>query len=131
MCLDDLMSKDEIRRSWALPSFLDANSVERVAIEFLCSNVKRYPKDYFRTNISHQEYLFKKSYAIGLTWWFSFLAKVGCMALTFRIHGTRSRVASLSIVLLKCLCPSFLGFGTLEGIVSRIPGWRLELAMVV
>ena len=86
MCLNDLMSKDEIRRSRALPSFLDANSVERVAIEFLCSDVEKHPKDYFRTNISHQECLFKKSYAIGLTWRPSSLAKVGCMALTLTVH---------------------------------------------
>ena len=45
MCLDNLMSKDEISRSWALSSFLDANSVEHVAIEFLCSDVERHPKD--------------------------------------------------------------------------------------
>ena len=44
-CLDDPISKDEICRSRALLSFLDANSVERVAIDFLCSDVENYPKE--------------------------------------------------------------------------------------
>ena len=45
MCLNDLMSKYKIRRSQALPFFLDANSVERVAINFLCSDIEKYPKE--------------------------------------------------------------------------------------
>ena len=39
-------------------------------------------RDYFATNISYQEYLFKESYTIGLTQRASFLVKVGCMVLT-------------------------------------------------
>ena len=76
MCLNNLMSKDEILKLQVLPSFLDANSVERVAIEFLCSDIERHPKD-------------RRP---------SFLAKVECMTLTFRIYGTRSRIAFLGIV---------------------------------
>ena len=45
--LDDLIFKDEICRLQVLPSFLDVNSGECVAIEFLCSDVEKHPKDYF------------------------------------------------------------------------------------
>ena len=105
-----------------LHSFLDANSVERVAIDvctaqgegrhpkdrfalsvtekagavnFLCPDVERHPKDYFRTNISHQECFFKESYAISLTRRPSSLAKVGCMALTTLPESSRADIDSL------------------------------------
>ena len=60
--------------------------------------------------------------AIGLTWRPSSLAKVGCIALTSRMHGTCLRVASgghVSLInakvtktvtsLLRSLCPPWLG----------------------
>ena len=78
--------QDEICRLRALPFFLDANSAEHVAIKFLCSDVKKHPKDYFRTNISHQECLFKEFYAIGLTRRASLLAKIGYMASTSTVY---------------------------------------------
>ena len=78
--------QDEICRSRALPSFLDTNSAEYVVIKFLYSDVEKHPKDYFRTNISHQKCLFKGSYANGLTRRASFLAKVGCMVPTSTVH---------------------------------------------
>ena len=42
-----IYDQDEVRRSRALLSFLDANSVERVAID-VCTNQgeERHPKDY-------------------------------------------------------------------------------------
>ena len=39
------MSKDEIRRLRVLPSFLDANSVKCVAIDFPYFDVERHPKE--------------------------------------------------------------------------------------
>ena len=51
---------------------------------------ERHPKDYFRTNISHQEWLFKEFYAIGLTWKPSSLAKIGCMALTSLLESSKA-----------------------------------------
>ena len=71
------------------------------------SGEEKHPMDYIRTNISHQKCFFKESYAISLTRKPSFLAKVGCRALTslpklsranidsfwkvvgYRMHGTR------------------------------------------
>ena len=48
MCLNDLMSKDEICRSWASLSFLDANSVERIAIDICTSqSEERHRKNRF------------------------------------------------------------------------------------
>ena len=136
-----LWCKDEVCGSWALPCFLDANSVERVAISFLYSNVERHPKDYFRPNVSHQEYLFKESYAIGLTQKTGSLAKVGCMASTSRRGLLRLSlvfwgvsifpnflVRGLTILGPQKVCRlvlSLIGWG--RGLVSRIPGWRLKL----
>ena len=53
ICLDDLMSKDEICRSRALLSFLDANSVERLAID-VCTGQgeERHPKDRFALSVT-------------------------------------------------------------------------------
>ena len=74
---------------------------------------ERHSKEFFRTNISHQECLFKESYVIGLTRRPSSLAKVGYMALTslpgsrradtdfswevagYRMHGTCARSINL------------------------------------
>ena len=53
MCLDDLMSKNEICRSPALPSFLDANFVKHVAIDVCTSQgEERHPKDQFALSIT-------------------------------------------------------------------------------
>ena len=79
--------QDEVRRSRVLPSFLDANFVERVAIEVCTAH--------FSTNISHQECLFKESYAIGLTRRAGSLAKIGCMALTSLFELSRANTDSL------------------------------------
>ena len=100
--------QDEIRRSQALPSFLDMSSAERVAIEFLCSNIKRHPTDYFWTNISQQKCLFKESYAIGLTRRASSLVKIRCMALTSIIHVSlfNAEVTKSVTNLLRYLCSS-------------------------
>ena len=75
---------DEVRRSRLLSSFLDANSVEYVAID-ICTV-------YFPTNISHQECFFKEFYAISLTQRPSSLVRVEYMVLTFRIYGICLRV---------------------------------------
>ena len=129
--------------SHALPSFLDANSVERVAIDFLCFDIKRHPKNHIRTNISHQEWLFKESYMIGLTWRASFLAKVGCMALTSTRGLPRLPlvfwgvyifpdflVKALAIPSPRRVCRLVLSlFGKDKWLVSKVPGWRLELGL--
>ena len=50
----DVKMKFIVTMTLQLPSFLDANSVERVTID-VCTGQgeERHPKDYFRTNISH------------------------------------------------------------------------------
>ena len=51
MCLD---IQDEICKSRVLLFFLDANVIERVAINVCNSQGKeKHPKDYFQTNISY------------------------------------------------------------------------------
>ena len=52
MYLDDLISKDEICRSRALPPFLDANSVEHVAID-VCTGQgeQKHSKDRFALSV--------------------------------------------------------------------------------
>ena len=82
--------QDEVHRSRALPSFLDINSVEHEAINVCTAqDEEKHPKDYFRTNISHQECLFKEFYAIGLTRRPSFIAKVGRMVLNSILESTQ------------------------------------------
>ena len=46
---------DEVRRSRALPSFLDANSIERVAID-VCTGqgVEQHPKDRFVLSVTEK-----------------------------------------------------------------------------
>ena len=87
-------------------SFLDTNSVECEAIDVCTAQgEKKHSKDYFQTKISHQEYLFKESYAIGLTRRACSLAKVGYMALTSTVHVSliNAEVTKTGTSLLRCL----------------------------
>ena len=94
-----------------------------------------------RTNISHQECLFKESYAIGLTRRPSSLAKVGCIALTSTRGLPRLSlvfwgvsifldffVRGLAILGPQRVCRLVLSLvGRVRRLVSRISSWRLEL----
>lgn len=81
--------------SWE--SFLSSISL---LLELLSQEIKvyatqgkeKYSKNYFQTNISYQEYLFKEFYAIDLTQRPSFLVKVGYMTLTSLLESSRADI---------------------------------------
>ena len=136
-----LWYQNEIRKSRALFSFLNANSVKRVAIDFLCSDIEKHPKDHFRTNISYQQCFFKESYTIGLTQRASSLAKVGFMASTSTRGLPRLSlvfwdvsifpnflIRGLTILGLRRVCRIVLSLvGKGRGLILKIPVWHWEL----